>query len=430
MSIEKPEKNVDKMKFFKEEDFKTGENPIVEILKEHLPRQIIFITLIIVFIIFIFANLNVIADFIRRVIDILTPVIIGWVLTFIMAPLYNKLTNKFVSSKSSMVKKFSNALATLICAIVVIAIIVGLVFLFVPQLYLSITNFFNKSSSYIESIRKITNDIISNSDNEIANRILAQIEPAISNFTRNSRDFDITKFFAGVYSGVYVSFKAIINIFLAFVVMIYSLNMKEDLCNALKRMLYALVRKDIAKKILVEVRFAKNVFSNFLFGKILDSLIIGIICYICCLIMRMPYTPLIAVIIGVTNIIPFFGPFIGAIPSFLIILLENPFSWQPYGFLVFILALQQVDGNIIGPKILGDKTGVDSFWVLFSILLFGGLFGFVGMIIAVPMWAVITRLVDEFIVLRLTKKEYPLSVDEYKRLKEYNELLSESDIKE
>ena len=212
--------------------------------------------------------------------------------------------------------------------------------------------------------------------------------------------------------------------------MMYSLNMKTELCDGVKRMLFALVRKDYARKILVEVRFAKNVFSNFFFGKILDSLIIGIICYICCLIMKMPYTPLISVIVGVTNIIPFFGPFIGAIPSFLIILLENPFSWQPYGFLVFILVLQQIDGNIIGPKILGDKTGVESFWVLFSILLFGGLFGFVGMIIAVPMWAVITRLVEEFILIRLTEKEYPLTSDEYKKLKEYNESLNKSDIKE
>ena len=136
--------------------------------------------------------------------------------------------------------------------------------------------------------------------------------------------------------------------------------------------------------------------------------------------MKMPYTPLISVIVGITNIIPFFGPFIGAVPSFLLIFLEEPFSWKPWGFLIFILILQQVDGNIIGPKILGDKTGVGSFWVLFSILLFGGLFGFVGMIIAVPLWAVITRITDEFVTARLIKKDYPITSEEYKRLKEYN----------
>ena len=102
------------------------------------------------------------------------------------------------------------------------------------------------------------------------------------------------------------------------------------------------------------------------------------------------------------------------------IFLEEPFSWKPWGFLIFILILQQVDGNIIGPKILGDKTGVGSFWVLFSILLFGGLFGFVGMIIAVPLWAVITRITDEFVTARLIKKDYPITSEEYKRLKEYN----------
>ena len=143
------------------------------------------------------------------------------------------------------------------------------------------------------------------------------------------------------------------------------------------------------------------------------------------MIMQLPYTPLIAVIVGITNIIPVFGPFVGAIPSFILIILEEPFSVKPYMFLVFILILQQVDGNIIGPKILGDKTGVGSFWVLFSIILFGGLFGFVGMLIAVPLWAVITRLFDQLVTAKLRKKHYPTNKEEYEFVKKHKGFLKE-----
>lgn len=420
----KSNQNDESMKFFKEENFPKGENYFADAFKDQLPRQIIFIALIVLIAIFIFVRINLIIDFIKAVISILSPIILGWVLTFIMAPLYDTLKNKFLNSKNVTLKKFSGAMATFVSALVVIGVMVGLIFLFVPQLYTSVTSFIGNSDNYITNVRGIIRDLTANSGNHITNQILSQVESAINGILVNSSNFDISKFVTGIYNGFYLSLKAVINIFIAFVVMIYSLNMKEELCYGLKRMLFAIVRKDHAKKILVEVRYAKLVFSNFFFGKILDSFIIGVLCYICCLIMGMPYTPLISVIVGLTNIIPFFGPFIGAIPSFLLILLENPFSWRPYGFLVFILVLQQIDGNIIGPKILGDKTGVGSFWVLFSILLFGGLFGFVGMVVAVPLWAIITRLTDEFIVMRLKKKGYPLSTDEYLRLKEYNATLN------
>ncbi len=413
-------------KIFEDEHFKKIENPFISSFNEQLPRQIIFIAIIVVLIIFFFLNLSSIAAFFKKIIDILIPIILGWVLAFIMAPLFNICVKKFSESKDKTLNKFSKPIATIVCAIALIAAFVGLVFLFVPQLYISITSFIGKSSDYIDRIRSFTDELKMNSNTSITKNILSQVETLISSIGSSTSSPDISQYFGSIFSGFYASFKAILNVFVAFVVMIYSLNMKEELTNGLKRILHAILRKDIARKIIVEARFTKTVFSEFIFGKFVDSLIIGIICYVCCAIMQMPYTPLIAVIVGITNIIPFFGPFIGAIPSFLIILLDNPLSWKPYGFLVFILILQQVDGNIIGPKILGDRTGVGSFWVLFSILLFGGLFGFVGMVIAVPMWAVITRLFDQFVIVQLKKKEYPLSVDDYQRLKEYNKELTDS----
>ena len=162
------------------------------------------------------------------------------------------------------------------------------------------------------------------------------------------------------------------------------------------------------------MRKSNEIFGGFISGKILDSAIIGVIAYIVLAIMKMPDTMLVAVIIGVTNIIPFFGPFIGAIPSFIIIVLQNPV--QGLYFLIFVIILQQVDGNIIGPKILGDSTGLSSFWVVFAILVFGGLWGFPGMLLGVPIMAVIYYIVSNVVTYSLKKRGIPETEIDYVNL--------------
>lgn len=167
-----------------------------------------------------------------------------------------------------------------------------------------------------------------------------------------------------------------------------------------------------AKKVLEEVRYVDQMFSGFINGKLLDSLIVGILCYIVLLIFRVPYPLLVSVVIGVTNIIPFFGPFIGAIPCAFIILIVDP--WKCLTFVIIILVLQQLDGNVIGPKIIGENTGVSSFWVLFSIAVFGGLWGFVGMIIGVPLFAVIYDIIRQLVKHGLAKKNKTFLFDAYR----------------
>ena len=174
-----------------------------------------------------------------------------------------------------------------------------------------------------------------------------------------------------------------------------------------------------ANNVIEELRFVNQMFGGFIIGKLVDSLIIGIICFIGTSLMKMPFTLLISVIIGVTNIIPFFGPFIGAIPTGFLVLLVSPVKC--IYFLIFILLLQQFDGNILGPKILGDSTGLSSFWVLFSILLFGGLFGFVGMIIAVPAFAVIYDLIARAVHFSLKNKKLSMATEDYKDLDHIDE---------
>ena len=179
-------------------------------------------------------------------------------------------------------------------------------------------------------------------------------------------------------------------------------------------MLYSLFPVETAEKIREGLAFTDRTFMGFINGKLLDSAIIGLICYIVCAILKMPYALLVSVIVGVTNVIPFFGPFIGAVPSAIIILMVSPLKCLI--FIVFIIVLQQVDGNIIGPKILGSSIGINGFWVMFSIILGAGLFGFWGMLLGVPVFVVIYTAINSRIERRLKENDLPWRVEEYSEL--------------
>ena len=179
----------------------------------------------------------------------------------------------------------------------------------------------------------------------------------------------------------------VFNFLVGCIVSVYMLFGKETFAAQIKKMLYAGMQVERANMVLHITRKSNEIFGGFIIGKIIDSAIIGVLCFIGITILDMPYILLVSVIVGVTNVIPFFGPYIGAIPSTILIALADPL--KGLYFLIFIIALQQLDGNVIGPKILGNSTGLSAFWVVFSILLGGGLFGFIGMIIGVPTFAVI-----------------------------------------
>ena len=204
---------------------------------------------------------------------------------------------------------------------------------------------------------------------------------------------------------------------IGFIISIYLLATKEVFAGQAKKGLYAFFERESANTIIRNLRFTHNTFIGFLSGKILDSIIIGILCFIGTSILRLPYAALVSVIIGVTNIIPFFGPFLGAIPSTILIFIVDPM--HPLNcvyFVLFVLFLQQVDGNIIGPKILGSSTGLTGFWVIFAITLFGGLFGVPGMIIGVPLFAVIYAGIRAVFNNKLIKKNLPIESKQYEKL--------------
>ena len=209
---------------------------------------------------------------------------------------------------------------------------------------------------------------------------------------------------------------------IGFIISIYVMASKERFLGQAKKVCYAVFERDTANTVIRNFRFTHKTFIGFIRGKIVDSIIIGMLCFIGVTLMNMPYGALISVIIGVTNVIPFFGPYLGAIPSAILILIVDPMHPMKFVyFLIFILVLQQFDGNFLGPKILGNSTGLTSFWVIFAITLFGGLFGIFGMIIGVPVFAVIYAGLKSIVNTALNKKSLPTESNKYEKLEYVDE---------
>ena len=212
-------------------------------------------------------------------------------------------------------------------------------------------------------------------------------------------------------SGIFAVLRVTMNLVIGFIVAAYVLAEKEHFFGQGRKIVFALFSEKAGKSIIEKSRKCNEIFGGFVIGKIIDSLIIGVLTFILLSIFNMPYTMLVSIIVCVTNVIPFFGPFIGAIPSFFLILLIDPI--KALWFLLIIFLIQQLDGNIIGPKILGNSTGLSAFWVMFAILIAGGLFGFAGMLFGVPVFAIIYYLLSEWIRGKLKKKNLPLETENY-----------------
>ena len=248
----------------------------------------------------------------------------------------------------------------------------------------------------------------------INTKVLPQLN-SIGNVTEMLSKFSgVINVITSVSMSVYSILKEVWNLVIGFIISIYLLASKELFAAQAKKVVYAFVSVKRANRFLSNVRFANKTFGGFFIGKILDSIIIGVICFAVTSILKMPFCVLISVIIGVTNIIPFFGPFLGAIPSTLLILFIDPL--QALYFVIFVIILQQVDGNIIGPKILGSSTGLSSFWVIFSITFFGGIWGIVGMIVGVPIFAILFAFMKSLIETRLSARNLSPETKKYLRL--------------
>lgn len=348
----------------------------------------------------IFSKLGIIASALKTVVSTVSSVLYGVVMAFLMAPVYDRISAWVEEILSSFFPKWKKSgkwakfIATLACLIILIFVIFALIMMIIPELVNSITNVIGYAPDGMSNLENWLKDIL-NKNPDLEKLVIdnyQDISERVSDIATTTVLPNVNTYIKNLSSGVINALGVVVNIIIGMMVMMYLLNMKTTLSSQAKKIVYSMAGVKIGNEIVTEARYIKNMFEKFIVGKIIDSIIIGIINYFFMVIIHMPYALLISVVVGVTNVIPFFGPFIGAIPSIVLLLLVSPFT--ALQFAVWILVLQQVDGNIIGPKILGQTTGLPSFWVLFSILLFGGLFGIVGMIIAVPTWAIIYRTIS------------------------------------
>ena len=285
------------------------------------------------------------------------------------------------------------------------ALLIGIIMLFIffsiliPQMISSIQTFLSSFEGYVDTAHNFFE-----SNNFFSDDLLKTLNPVIDKGVSMLGDWvsNIASSLNAILMYSVIFAKGVMNFLIGMIIALYILLDEVNLKRQIKKVLYALLPEKTTKSILRTTRLTINTFNSFVAGKAVDSLIIGILCYIILSFMKMPYTPLISVVVGVTNMIPVFGPFLGAVPSILILLLVDPF--KALEFSIFILILQQVDGNIIGPRILGGAVGLPTLYVMFAIIIGGALFGIVGMFIGVPVFSVIFVLVSEFIHRQLDKK--------------------------
>lgn len=362
----------------------------------------------------------------KKLTAILQPIIIGIVIAYLINPImvfFEKHLMRWIEpkmKKKAKAKKLCRGIATLGALAVFILIIVVLLVMLIPQLVESIQGVATTLPSEVQHLIDKTNKYLS-SDSEAANFVedtLIYATNYIKDWAMNDLLPKSNTYLTSITTGLINVFKVLLNIIVGLIVSVYLLFSKETFIGQFKKLNYALFKPKKANIVIQTARKSNEIFGGFISGKILDSMIIGIICYIVLLIMKMPYPVLVSVIVGVTNIIPFFGPFIGAVPSFIIIVLANPI--QGLYFLIFVVILQQVDGNIIGPNILGDSTGLSPFWVIFAIMVGGGLFGFAGMLLGVPTFAVIYYIMQEILRYFLRKRDLPQDSSQYIELEKIN----------
>lgn len=365
--------------------------------------------------------LPIIWRMIKKLLGILSPFIYGFVMAYLLMPVFNGLYRVLQPKLAQRMKRgtqIAKGLCSILSLLIGLAVVGVLLWMVLPQLVTSITSLVDSMDLYMNEISGWVASLLHNNP-ELEHsfmRLYDQFSAQMMNWAQN----DLLPQLGSMMSGVVTTVNVLMNLLIGVIIALYILNSKDTFCAQAKKMTYSLFTVEKANAIMARVAHIHRVFGGFITGKLMDSSIIGVLCFIGMRLMisfgwmTMPtsYALLIAVIIGVTNIIPFFGPFIGAIPSTILIMVISPV--QALYFVIFVLLLQQFDGNILGPKILGNATGLSSFWVMFAILLFGGVMGFAGMVIGVPLFAVLYSVLTEKINHLLKKRGLSVDTNDYR----------------
>ncbi len=371
---------------------------------------------------------------ISRSLQILRPIIYGLILAYLMAPIVNGIENRILvplwkkmdkeidTQKSRKTRRNISIVATVFLLILLLYLFFANI---IPQLMQSLQNLVIQFPIYTKNLQNFINNVLrknpqlsttvnallSNYNSEVANIISSKIVPMLQE--------TITRVSSNLVSSFVSVLTTLWNLVIGLIVSIYLLASKEHFTAQAKKLVYSVFRRERANQIISDAQFVKHTFADYISGKLIDSLIIGLLCFIGTTCLVMPYSLLVSVIVGLTNIIPFFGPYLGAIPSALIIFMVDP--QKTIVFIVFILILQQFDGNFLGPKILGDSTGLSSFWIIFSITVMGGYFGILGMAIGVPIFAIFYAAIRSAMNKSLKKKNLSVNTGDYRSLQEIDE---------
>ena len=345
-------------------------------------------------------HLAVIGKALGSIGNVLMPFFMGILIAVILLPL-----RRFIEAKwFKKVKKHRRGLATSVTMFLAVAVLAAFFAIVIPQIVSSIGTLALNFEGYMKSLQKWINSL---------NQISPDITSALNKGAQQLSD-QVIKWLTGAQGGLtkIISFsvsvvKNIINFFIGLIIMFYLLLDEEKFKHQVKKLAYGAFPEKAGDEIMYVGRLSVRMFNSFIAGKAVDSLIIGIVCWLVVTILQMPYAPMIGFIVGITNMIPVFGPFIGAIPCLIILLIINP--WQSLEFLIFIIILQQIDGNIIGPHILGDSMGLPTLWVMFAIIVGGALFGVVGMFLGVPIFSVIYTLVANALNRRMMENQIDLN---------------------
>ena len=368
---------------------------------------------------------NSVANGMRVVGGAMMAIIYGIIIAYIMAPSLNFIEAKILRplylkrgidvTKPTAVRRRRQMrkISVAMTMAFLLLILYSLLMIIIPQLVNSIRSIVNNLPIYINNIYDLSNKYLSSNPdaNTYVNELVSRYSDKINELLNNTLMPNMTELIQTVSKSFISLIRGIFNFLVGLIVAVYLLNSKEVFCGQGKKLAYAFFEENIANEIVSECRFIHNTFIGFLTGKILDSAIIGVLCFIGTSIIGTPYPVLVSVVVGVTNIIPFFGPYIGAIIGSLLVVMIDPIA--TIYFIIFVLFLQQFDGNILGPKILGNSTGLSSFWVIFAIMFFGGIFGVAGWVIGVPLFAVFYALVTRITNHYLRKKNLPSELYRY-----------------
>lgn len=371
---------------------------------------------------------------IKSLLGIVMPVIFGLVIAYLLTPILNFIEKKILNplfdilkiSQSQKRKRMIRAIGIIMTSLLMILLIYGLISMLISQIVPSIQNIVSNFDTYVDNLSNWLNKLLEDNQ-DLKNFVLPQVNKLsleleswlTDTATLLEKSSEVLK---TVSLNILSFLRVAWNFIIGFIISIYVLASKETFSAQSKKIVYAIFENHIANSILSSFRFVHRTFIGFISGKVLDSFIIGVLCFVGTSLMNTPYAVLVSVIVGVTNVIPFFGPYLGAIPSaFLILIADLNHPVNCLYFVIFILFLQQLDGNLIGPKILGETTGLSGFWVIFAITVFGGMFGVIGMIVGVPIFAVFFACIKGLVHRSLNKKNMPLTSTVYQNLSSVDE---------